>query len=77
MTDVQLEADRFAVEKARKDLDTAESKLDILRKFTRVKMVNRLKAAVETSDARLRRGRTATTWTRSAASRWRISWRSA
>jgi len=54
VTDVQLEADRFAVEKARKDLDTAESKLDILRKFTRVKMVNRLKAAVETSDARLK-----------------------
>jgi RND family efflux transporter MFP subunit len=54
VTEVQLEADRFAVEKARKELDNASTKLSVLHRYTKTKMVNRLKANVETAEARLR-----------------------
>ncbi len=53
VTPVQLEADRFAVEKAKKELENASTKLEVLRKFTKVKTINRLKANVETAEARL------------------------
>lgn len=51
--EVQLEADRFAVEKARKEKDVAETKLNVLRKFTRAKVLTGLKADVGTARARL------------------------
>lgn len=54
VTDVQLEADRFAVEKARKELDNASTKLSVLHRYTKTKTTNRLKANVETAEARLR-----------------------
>jgi HlyD family secretion protein len=54
VTEVQLEADRFAVEKARKELESATTKLDVLRRYTKVKTMNRLKAGLETAEARLR-----------------------
>jgi len=54
VTDVQLEADRFAVEKARKELDNASTKLSVLNRYTKTKTINRLKANVETAEARLR-----------------------
>ncbi len=54
VTDVQLEADRFAVEKARKELDNATTKLEVLHRYTRTKTINRLKANVETAEARMR-----------------------
>ena len=54
VTDVQLEADRFAVEKARKELDNATTKLSVLHRYTKTKTINRLKANVETAEARLR-----------------------
>lgn len=54
VTDVQLEADRFAVEKARKELENASTKLSVLHRYTKSKTINRLKANVETAEARLR-----------------------
>jgi HlyD family secretion protein len=53
VTEVQLEADRFAVEKARKTLASAQTKLDVLHKFTKQKMQNQLKAGVETAQTKL------------------------
>jgi len=51
--EVQLEADRFAVEKAKKEREVAETKLNVLRKFTREKVLTGLKADVGTAKARL------------------------
>ena len=51
--EVQLEADRFAVEKARKEKEVADTKLTVLRKFTRAKVLTGLKADVGTAKARL------------------------
>jgi len=53
VTEVQLEADRFALEKARKELDAAGTKLEVLHRYTKVKTLNKLKADVETAEARL------------------------
>jgi multidrug efflux pump subunit AcrA (membrane-fusion protein) len=53
VTEVQLEADRFAVEKARKGLESATTKLEVLNRFTKQKSLNKLKADVETAEARL------------------------
>ncbi|MEQ1860481.1 MAG: HlyD family efflux transporter periplasmic adaptor subunit [Chthoniobacteraceae bacterium] len=53
-TEVQLEADRFGVEKARKSLAVVRTKLEVLRNFTKVKTTTQLRASVETSEARLR-----------------------
>lgn len=53
-TEVQLEADRFAVEKARKELEVVKTKLDVLRRITKKKTLTQLQAAVLTSEARLR-----------------------
>lgn len=53
VTEVQLEADRFAVEKARKEFENATTKLHVLHSFTKVKTINRLKAAIETASAKL------------------------
>ncbi len=54
VTGVQLEADRFAVEKARKELENSSTKLSVLHRFTKLKTTNRLKANVETAEARWR-----------------------
>ena len=54
VTEVQLEADRFAVEKAKKELENASTKLEVLHRYTKLKNINRLKANVETAEARLR-----------------------
>lgn len=53
VSDVQLEADKFAVEKAEKELDVAQTKLDVLRNFTKKKMLTQLKADIQTSRAKL------------------------
>ena len=50
---VQLDADHFAVEKARKELDLAETKLEVLRVHTRKAKVNDLNASIKTTEARL------------------------
>ncbi|MFG0294995.1 MAG: efflux RND transporter periplasmic adaptor subunit, partial [Maioricimonas sp. JB045] len=54
VSDVQLEADRFAVEKAQKELDVARKKLEVLRKYTRQKMINQLQADIDTAEANLK-----------------------
>ena len=54
VTEIQLEADRFAVEKARNDLRTAETKLNVHREFTYKKMVAQLEAAVEKLKANVK-----------------------
>lgn len=54
VTAQQVEADKFAVEKARKDVDAAKTKLKVLREFTKEKMVKQLEAAIKTAEAKLR-----------------------
>jgi HlyD family secretion protein len=54
VTEVQLEADRFAVQKAKREFDNSTTKLEVLHRYTKQKNINRLKANVETAGARLR-----------------------
>jgi HlyD family secretion protein len=54
VSEVQLEADEFAVQKARKELDVAHTKLNVLQKFTKKKMETQLQANIDTARARLR-----------------------
>ena len=51
VTDLQLEADKFAVEKSGIDLTTAQTKLHVIREFTRTKMVGQLDADIKTAEA--------------------------
>jgi HlyD family secretion protein len=48
----QLEADRFAVEKSKKDLDAAKTKLKVLDDFTKPKQVSTLESAVLIAKAK-------------------------
>jgi multidrug resistance efflux pump len=48
----QLEADRFAVEKAKKDLDTANTKLKVIDEFTKPKQVSTLESAILIAKAK-------------------------
>ncbi|TWT87350.1 macrolide transporter subunit MacA [Pseudobythopirellula maris] len=52
VTDLQLEADAFAVENARKTLEAAQTKLRVLEKFTREKMLKQLESDVRISEAK-------------------------
>lgn len=52
VTGVQVEADRFAVEKARKELETAQTKLRVLKDYTRAKMIKTLDANIESAFAK-------------------------
>ncbi len=52
ITEYQLEADAFAVEKAEKDLQVAKTKLDVLRRFTKAKMVTQLDSDIATTKAK-------------------------
>jgi RND family efflux transporter MFP subunit len=54
VTEVQLEADRFSVEKCRKELASSRTKLDVLHRLTKLKTLNKLKADFEIAEARLR-----------------------
>lgn len=54
VTQLQLEADRFAVEKAQTDLEVAETKLRVLREFTKAKMLNQLDSAIATTEAAMK-----------------------
>ena len=53
VSEVQLEADKIAVEKVRKELDVAKTKLEVLEKFTRRKMLTHLRADILTTRAKL------------------------
>jgi len=50
---VQLEADRFALEKAAKELEVAQTRLEVLRLYTHKKVLTELEANIETAMARL------------------------
>ncbi|HMO84407.1 MAG TPA: HlyD family efflux transporter periplasmic adaptor subunit [Lacipirellulaceae bacterium] len=49
---LQLEADRFAVEKSRKELAAAQTKLKVLDDYTRTKMLKQLESDIITSQAK-------------------------
>ncbi len=53
-TALQLEADRFAVDKAKNDLATAQTKLRVLRDYTKLKTENQLAADIKTTAAKMR-----------------------
>jgi HlyD family secretion protein len=52
--DAQLDADQFALEKAKKELGVATTKLEVLSKFTKEKMLTQLRADIQTAEAKLR-----------------------
>ena len=52
ITKVQLEADRFARQRAEKDLDAAKKKLEVLENYTKRKMAVQLKADIDTAKAK-------------------------
>lgn len=52
ITEQQLEADAFAVEKSQKELEAAKTKLNVLEQFTQRKMVTQLKNEILTSKAK-------------------------
>lgn len=52
VTALQLEGDRFAVDKAKNELDAAETKLDVLRKYTKEKMLKQFDSDIATSQAK-------------------------
>ncbi len=52
VNELQLEADHFAVEKAKKDLDTANTKLRVLEEFTKPKMLSTLESAILIAKAK-------------------------
>jgi HlyD family secretion protein len=52
VNELQLEADKFAVEKAKKDLDTAKTKLHVLEEFTKPKMLSTLESAILIAKAK-------------------------
>ncbi len=52
VTAQQLEADQFAVEKADRELQIANNKLDVLRKHTKLKKLTELQSAILTADAK-------------------------
>jgi len=53
VTQLQLEADLFAVEKSKMDLATAKTKIEVLREFTRAKMLTQLDADIKIAEANL------------------------
>lgn len=53
ISEAQLEADRFAVEKARKELEVAEAKMKVLKTLTRKKTLNDLKAKYRSAQVAL------------------------
>lgn len=53
VTQLQLEADKFAVEKSKMDLATAKTKIEVLREFTRAKMLTQLDADIKIAEANL------------------------
>jgi HlyD family secretion protein len=54
IAEAQLEADAFAVEKARKDLGVSKTKLRVLRDFTKTKVLTQMRADFGTAEARLK-----------------------
>ena len=57
VTALQLEGDKFAVEKARNEVDTARTKLRVLQEYTKEKTVMTLEADIKTAEAQSRADR--------------------
>lgn len=53
VSQVQLDADRFALKKARIELGVSKTKLKVLEKFSQLKMLTQLKADIQTDRAKL------------------------
>ncbi|MCD4726835.1 MAG: efflux RND transporter periplasmic adaptor subunit [Pirellulales bacterium] len=51
ITKQQLKADRFAVDQARNSLEIAKTKLDVLQRFTKEKMIVQLSSNIKTAEA--------------------------
>ncbi len=51
ITELQLEADRFSVDKARQELAAAESRLKVLRQYTKPKMLTQLESDIQSTHA--------------------------
>lgn len=51
ITDVQLESDRFSVEKFAKDLEAAKTKLNVIREYTKPKTLKKHDADIKTAEA--------------------------
>ncbi|MBL9125575.1 MAG: efflux RND transporter periplasmic adaptor subunit [Planctomycetaceae bacterium] len=54
VTALQLEADKFSIEKERIVLETAQTKLKVLREYTKAKMLSQLEADIKTAVANLK-----------------------
>jgi len=54
VTALQLKADRFAVEKAKSALKIGETKLEVLNKYTKEKMMIQLESDIKTAEAMLK-----------------------
>jgi multidrug efflux pump subunit AcrA (membrane-fusion protein) len=54
VTALQLEGDKFAVDKARNEVDTARTKLRVLQEYTKEKMLMTLESAIRTANAKLK-----------------------
>jgi HlyD family secretion protein len=52
VTGLQLEGEQFAVDKARKELEAATTKLNVLRKYTREKMLKQLDSDIASAEAK-------------------------
>lgn len=50
---LQLEGAQFAVDKARNELEAAQTKLEVIRKYTREKMLKQFDSDIATSEAKL------------------------
>ena len=51
ITDVQLETDKFSVEKYGKDLDAAKTKLNVIREYTKPKTLKKHDADIKTAES--------------------------
>lgn len=51
---IQLKADRFAVEKAKKELDLAKTKLAVLVEYTKIKTLKKHEADIKTAEAKVK-----------------------
>ncbi|QDU27688.1 Macrolide export protein MacA [Anatilimnocola aggregata] len=54
LSPLQLEGAKYAVDNARNQLEAAQTKLDVLRKYTREKMLKQFDSDIATADAKLR-----------------------
>lgn len=52
VTALQLEGDQFAVEKAKNELDTGKTKLEVLRKYTKEKMLKKFDTDIASAEAK-------------------------